>query len=192
MSSFDVREERPMTDANQDWALVDSRQRLTRKQADFHMRQIAGRLVEDLGPGDRFLICAANSVEHVLAMGGGLYAGRGSVPVSPMSTADELFYILRDSRSSLIFAGPEGVGAALEAAATVSTMTVVGWRCDSQTGLTPWREWIVGPSASLDFARKAVPQFHYTSGMTGRPKAVPTPPTLLPAETTIDAMFRAL
>ncbi len=129
---------------------------------------------------------AENAGETALAHLGGLIAGASTVPVNFHLTTDETAYILRDSRTHVLFRrpgdprtrhrrGPPGGGAARRRLAVPGDRRVVDWA-----------EWLAAaPSheASLDAVPR--PNLLYTSGTTGLPKGTELPPTMFAGGSTV-------
>ena len=177
----------------QSWALADERMSLDWSALDRLLDLAAGALLaRDFQPERRVAIFAPNSAETVTAYLAALEAGVSSVPVNYHLTAEELAYILRDSRAEMLFVGPETAGVGLQAAEAAGVSQVVGWRCPPTPGLEPWDAWLQsgeGRPVPSDLRPRA--HLHYTSGTTGRPKGAETPPTMFPqAATTLDLFER--
>ena len=175
-------------------ALADERMSLTwaevERELDRATRALSGL---DLGPDERVAVFARNCAENVLVYQAALHAGISSVPVSAQFTADEVAYILKNSRSRVIFAGPETAEMAVAAAKRVGTPQVIAWRTGPGVGTQDWAEFLKSPGKGgvpVDIVPR--PQLHYTSGTTGRPKGVETPPALFPADGGLDNFFEAI
>jgi long-chain acyl-CoA synthetase len=97
-----------------EFALRDERQILTRAEVTDRLNRVTnGLMALDLGPDRRIAVFAENAAETVLAYAAGLLAGCSVVPVGFHLTADEVAYILSDSDSRLVLAGPETVERAI-------------------------------------------------------------------------------
>jgi long-chain acyl-CoA synthetase len=167
-------------------ALADERVTLSWNDLDGYLNRATNALLSFRPPVGRVSICALNSVEVVVAYTAALQAGVSSTPTSYHFKALEAAHILSDSGSGILFVGPETVDVGLEAARLARCKTVIGWRCDPRPGLIHWEQWVSqaddqAPPTDL----KPAPHLHYTSGTTGKPKAVETPPTQLPRTSTI-------
>lgn len=175
-------------------ALADERQSFTWKELDPVLNRVTNAiLAAERSKGGRVAVFAANAVENVIAYIGALHAGVSSVPINYHSTADEVAYILQDSETEVLFVGPETAKVGLEAAAKARVKTVVGWRCGAMPGLIAWSEWLaVASDAEPPTDMKPKAHVQYTSGTTGTPKGVETPPTMFPQAPTVAGLFDAL
>lgn len=175
------------------WALADERVTLSWRELDGLIDLAAAAFVAyPFGHERRAAVFAPNSAETVMAYLAGLEAGISTVPVNYHLTADELAYILQDSRAEILFVAPETAEVGLRAAGLVGLQTVVGWRCAPGYGLLNWDAWLdTGQGRSIPLDLKPRAHLHYTSGTTGRPKGAETPPTMFPkAETTAELFER--
>ena len=175
-------------------AVTDGRMTLTWAELDPVIdRATNALLAESLGSPPRAAVFAHNSTESALAYLAMLHAGVSGVPANFHLTADELAYILKDSGARLLFVGPETAATGVAAARQVGIERVIGWRCESVEGVTPWDEWLTAASAAAPPTdMKPLPYMHYTSGTTGRPKGTETPPNMFPREPDVAGLFRAL
>jgi long-chain acyl-CoA synthetase len=159
------------------FALVDERGELSWSEVDEVLNRVAnGLLAMDLGPRRRVAVFAENCAEVALAHLGALLAGCSSVPVNFHLTAGEAAYIVSDSEADVVFAGPETIDRAREAAGGAH---VVAWRCDATDAVTPWADFLIAsdpsePSPDIE----PLPNLLYTSGTTGLPKGTELPPTM--------------
>ena len=85
-----------------------------------------GLALIDLGPAKRVSVFAENAAQTALAHLGALLGGASTVPVNFHLTADEAAYILEDSRTKVLFVGPETVERGVVAAAQAGVETVIG------------------------------------------------------------------
>jgi long-chain acyl-CoA synthetase len=70
---------------------------------------------------------------------------------------------------------------------------IVAWRCPELPEVTGWSDWLaVQPDSDPPGDALAVPHLHYTSGTTGRPKAVYAAPTMFPVTETVAELFAEL
>ena len=168
-------------------ALCDVRSTLTWSQLDSVLNRGTNALLGlGLDPArDSVAICAENSVEVVIGHLCGALAGISTVPVNDRLTAAELAYILGDAGSVVVLAGPETLSVARAAARLVGEVRVIAWRAGGDRGLT-W-EGILTSGADVEPPSDMPPRpyLHYTSGTTGKPKAVHTPPTIYQGEATV-------
>ena len=173
-------------------ALADERLTLTWAELDPMLNRATNALLSlGLGPNERIAIYAPNSVEAAFTYLASLHAGVSSVPVNYHFTAEEVAYILKDSGARALFVAPETEAAGREAAAQAGVPVVIGWRCN---GEAVWPlEWLAESSdAEPPTDMPPRPHLHYTSGTTGRPKGVETPPNMFPRTETVRALFQAL
>lgn len=169
-----------------DVALADERTTLNWAELDPYLNRATNAMLCISPKVRRISICALNSVEAVIVYTAALQAGISSTPTSYHFKAAEIAHILSDSGSSVLFVGPETVDAGLEAARLAGCKTVIGWRCKSRPGLICWEEWLAAADVNAPPTDlKPAPHLHYTSGTTGKPKAVETPPTQLPRTATV-------
>ncbi|CAB4870715.1 unannotated protein [freshwater metagenome] len=168
-------------------ALQDGRFALAWPELNEALNRVANGLRSSaLGAERRVAVFAENSVETVLAHLGGLLAGVSTVPVNFHLNADELAYILSDSKATVLFVGPENVERGLEAARIAGVALVIGWRCDPRPDVTPWTDWMAAASDSEPPRNvRPLPNLMYTSGTTGVPKGVDLAPTMFAGGTTM-------
>lgn len=169
-------------------ALADEDVRYTWRELDAKLQHVVNAMLAlDLAGDRRLAVFAPNSVETVLAYVGSILAGASSVPINFHLTADELEYILRDSRAQALFVSETTAGIGLEAARRSGIKRVIGWRCAARDGIETWEGWLAQASMSPPPTHmKPLPHLHYTSGTTGRPKATETPPSYFPAADSIE------
>jgi len=139
----------------------------------------------------RVAVFAGNCAETVIAHAGCILAGVSSVPVSWHLTADELSYILQDSGAAVVLTDANRLQVALDAANRVGIQHVIAWRSPSTPGVRAWEDWLAcasAPPPPTDFPPR--PHLHYTSGTTGKPKAVETPPGYFPPAATVADYIR--
>jgi acyl-CoA synthetase (AMP-forming)/AMP-acid ligase II len=155
-------------------------------------RAVNALLAMPLGPDRRAAVFARNSAETVLAYLTCLHAGVSATPASWHLTADELTYILEDSNAKVLFVGPENLEIGAEAARRVGA-AVVGWRCPPGPDVIAWESWLAAASPAEPPAdMKPLPYLQYTSGTTGRPKAVDAVATTLAPAATVAQFFEEL
>jgi long-chain acyl-CoA synthetase len=173
-------------------ALRDDRVALGWAQVSEILDRVANGLhALDLGPQRRVAVYAENSAETVLAHLGALLAGASSVPVNFHLTPDEAAYILRDSKTAVLFVGPENLERGLEAARLAGVHRVIAWR--SPDPERSWEQWLAASSADpapIDVVPR--PNLMYTSGTTGFPKGVDLAPSMFAGGATVVEHVAAL
>jgi long-chain acyl-CoA synthetase len=181
-------------DRHDDWALIDPRTTLTWREAAVTVNRAANAMRVQVASGRRVGVFSRNCAEGVLAYVASMAAGVCAVPINSHLAASELAYILDDGAIDLLFTGPECLNAALAAAAEAGGSTqVIAWRCPHARGVTQWDDWFAAqPDSEPAGDTPALPHLHYTSGTTGRPKAVFTARTMFPQEDTVAELFAAL
>ncbi|MET0181753.1 MAG: AMP-binding protein [Caulobacterales bacterium] len=173
-------------------ALGDERTRYTWRELTEAVTRGANALrAMNLPSPPRVGIYASNSVETVIAYLAALRAGVSSVPINFHLTPEEAAYILEDSGAGAIFVGPENAVSGLAAAHAAKTPNIIGWRTRSD-GIAPFEDWLAGASpAEPPSNMPALPHLHYTSGTTGRPKGVETPPNMFPENVDVAGAFKS-
>lgn len=173
-------------------ALVDCRRAVTWRDLDRMLDRYSRATVSlDLGHERRVAVFAENAVECIIAHLAGIVSGASTVPINFHLTRDEVVHILRDSGTRVLFTGPENVDVACAAAESVGNVTVVAWRTQARTDVIAWESWH-GDDDAADAAYVPRPHLLYTSGTTGLPKGVDTPPTLWPASATVEELVDKL
>lgn len=176
-----------------DIALTDPRMSITWRDAAQLIDRIANGIAAQVLPGRRVGVFSRNCAEWVLTVVASMAAGRCAVPINSHLTPGELAYILEDGAVDLLFTGPECLDAALAAAEAVGQTRVIAWRCPDPDRAQAWESWLSAQSTSEpDGSAPALPQLHYTSGTTGRPKAVHTAHVMFPQVETAAELFAAL
>jgi long-chain acyl-CoA synthetase len=182
-------------EASGELTLVDDRQALTWAEVDSILNRLTNALLAvGLDPQrQRVAVFAENSAETLLGHLTGILSGLSTVPVNFHLTAPELAYILEDSGSALVFAGPETVDIAVCAASEVGDVQVVGWRCGPRDDIISWEALLSdAKDDEPPYDMQPRPYLHYTSGTTGRPKATEAPPTMFAAAPTVKDHFDAM
>jgi len=177
------------TERLQALALADERVRYSWAELGLVLNRVSNAMLSlQLDAPRRVAVFAGNCAETVIAHAGCILAGVSSVPVSWHLTADELSYILQDSGTAVVLTDANRLQVALDAASRVGIQHVIAWRSPPVPGVRAWEDWLACASAApppVDFPPR--PHLHYTSGTTGTPKAVDTPPGYFPpAETVAD------
>ncbi len=172
-------------------ALCDERGTITWREVDAILNRATNALIAaHFEPDQRVAVFAENAAETVLAHLAGILAGISTVPINFHLTASELQYILEDSRTAALFVGPETAQVGREAAHAAGVKHVIGWRCEANTGVSPWTDFVAsGSTVEPPVDRVPKPFLHYTSGTTGRPKGAETPPTMFAGGASIAEHF---
>ena len=143
--------------------------------ADVTLRLAGALQVFDLGPTRRVLVVAKNRPSAIIAHAAALVGEASSVPVNFHLTATELEFIATESRATLAFVDTATAAAVREAVAGFDVQVVmlptVGVTGDDL-------EAFIGDAPPIDLqpAQRVIPHLLFTSGTTGRPKAVQLPP----------------
>ena len=148
--------------------------------ADAVLRLAAALRSTDLGPSRRVLVIARNRPSTVLAHAAATLGEASSVPVSYHLTTAEIDYIAAESRARLALVDRSTEAATREAVAG-SDVAVVRLPDDGLVG--PELGAFVGERGplALDPSQRVIPNLLFTSGTTGRPKAVQLPPKTIGA-----------
>ena len=142
-------------------ALAIDGEPITHAALDAAAAQVAAWLSARLDPGGTVLLAARSSLGFVRCYLGALRAGAVAVLANPGYTAPELAHLVTDSGASIAFAdsGPADLLAGLPDAPLIVDPAEVPAGPPGNTAIVP------GPDDTALLA--------YTSGTTGRPKAVP-------------------
>jgi long-chain acyl-CoA synthetase len=172
--------------AGDEIALMDERTTLTWAALDPLLNRIVnGLLAAQLGEA-RVGVMAMNCAEAMLVHLAGLHAGVSTVPISFHLTASEVAHILADASCRLLFVDAKTAAAGIEAARSAGVEMVVGFRVRRAEGFTDWQEWISRwPETEPAHDMPPRPHLHYTSGTTGTPKGVETPPASFPLKASV-------
>src|SRR5690348_7354008 len=143
-------------------------------------------LASGVGRGGVAAVHAANRPEFVYVQFACSRIGAATVPINPLYEADELAYVLERSGAEICFGDHRHRDAALWArlsavAAELPSLRLLVALSEETTGAVHWDEWLAGGDdledgrlaeleSSLD--PRATVQIQFTSGTTGRPKAV--------------------
>lgn len=171
-------------------ALVDERQSLSWADADAILNRAINGIIAEVPSDRRVGVFSRNCVEMVLGHAAALAAGRSSVPINSFLAEEELAYILEDARVELLFTGPDGVNVAQRALSRIGQGRIVTWRAPEEAGAQSWTDWLDQYSdQEPPTDMPPLPHLHYTSGTTGRPKGVETPPLMFPSHCSNVAEF---
>jgi long-chain acyl-CoA synthetase len=146
--------------------------------------QRAARLMRALGAahGDTVALLMENHVTLLELAWAAQRAGLRYTAISPRLTADEVAYILEDSGSQTLFAS----AATAEVALAAAQQAAVGARINVDGALDGFEDYatlLAGvPDGALDDEAEGV-EFLYSSGTTGRPKAIKSALALSPIGT---------
>ena len=127
-----------------------------------------------LNHGDRFVVCAGNSIEYIEIVIGAMRAGIVPVPVNNRLAGDTIDYIIADSEAKAALVEPDVSMPAVEAVEQSSIERRVAV-AQARTGWLGFEDLIAQapafdpPGAGGD----DILMMPYTSGSTGRPKGVP-------------------
>ncbi len=148
-------------------AIADDRGSITWRVLDDHSNRMARRLHDaGLADGDHVAVVMTNRLEYYVAL---IAAMRGGFVVSPVKstwTTDEVGYLLADACSKAVVTDLD-VGRQCGAGAGAVVVDVG----DESAG-TGYRSWLEGADPTPQPNDRAGYRLSYTSGTTGRPKAV--------------------
>jgi len=160
-------------------AVVSGEQRLTYAQLLRHVLALAGALRADgVVRGDRVVILLENSVEYVVAVHAVLIAGAVCVPVSAMTKADKLAFIVADTKARALLTHAllaSAWASALERSPSIATCRVAGktTNLDGDARTKSWpRDDAAVPAIESSCIDQDLAALIYTSGSTGVPKGV--------------------
>ena len=143
-------------------AIVTAERRVTFAELDARANRVARALrAADVKPGDRIGCALKNRIEFFEVTFGAARAGADLVPISWRAKDDEITYLLEDSKAELLVA-EEGVSAEIPVL-HYGDAYETALRAENDEPL-PGSPPIAPPSIRF-----------YTSGTTGRPKAVERP-----------------
>ncbi len=148
-------------------AVVAGDARITYGTLDRRINRAARALAAlGLGRGDRLLIAARNRPEHLEAAFGAARLRGEVVPAPWRSTADELAHLVADAGVSVVVAEPES-----RVATAGLEVPVVHLGEDWEAALAAQSDAPLEDAPRLDYVYRHA----YTSGTTGRPKAIELP-----------------
>jgi len=133
---------------------------------------VARALLQKFKPGDRIAVMAPNIPEWILVQFGSALSGMVLVTVNPAYQAEEIAYVLKQSRCAGIFVLPESRGNKM-----LEAVTQISDQCDALQEIIRFDEWAdfialaEGSDGDLPEVKPddAV-MIQYTSGTTGFPK----------------------
>ncbi|MDF2234091.1 AMP-binding protein [Albimonas sp. CAU 1670] len=174
-------------------ALADPARALGWGEVDDVLNRIANGLAAlEIPDGRRVAVFAENAVETALANLGGLIAGLSVTPVNFHLTAEEAAYILETAKVSVLFVDAKTADRGLAAAQIAGVPTVIGWH-GAPAPVLDFETWLAAQSgAPCAEDHPPRPNLLFTSGTTGRPKAVELPPTMFAGGATISDHLAAL
>jgi long-chain acyl-CoA synthetase len=154
-------------------ALICDGEVVTYAELDARVDRFAAALQRDgLKPCDAVALCAAASVEYVVAFLGGLRAGAAVAPLAPTSSAASLVSMIGNSAARLLFLDAE-VKRLLEPVASEINATAIG--LDGHPGNIALQTWLAPERAApLPVTINPAWAFNiiYSSGTTGTPKGI--------------------
>jgi len=133
--------------------------------------QVAGALLNRFSPGEHIAVWAANSPEWLMLAFGAALAGLTLVPVNPAYLADEMAYVLRQSRAAGLFVQDRYRGQDLPAMVAGTRDRLPDLR--ESVHFSAWASFLQSGSAGLALPGRSphdIAQIQYTSGTTGFPK----------------------
>ena len=144
-----------------------------REVADVTLRVAAVLRARDLGPARRVLVVAGNRPSTVIAHAACTLGGASSVPVNSHLTAGEIEYIAAECGARVAFVDSVTEDVTRDALArTGRSVEVVRLPDDGVAGGELAAFIGATPPLALDPAQRVEPSLLFTSGTTGRPKAV--------------------
>src|SRR6266496_2516400 len=150
---------------------ASSHRRWTYAQLLLEAERVASALLTRFQPGERIAVWAPNIPEWELLQLGASLAGMVLVTVNPAFKAQELTYVLRQSRAMGLFYLEEYRGNNMTAILSQARADLSDLR--EVVGFAGWQDFVesASPSAQLpDVRPDDAVQIQYTSGTTGFPK----------------------
>jgi long-chain acyl-CoA synthetase len=174
-------------------ALRDPERSWTWLEADTALRPLVNSLLaQNLRPARRVAVYAENSGQTLFHYAAATLAGASAVAVDFHLTPTEAAYIFEDSEVDVVFVDDSTAERGAEAAELAKVVLVVGGT-KTVPGVISLADWIsAGGDADPPTDQAPLPTVVYTSGTTGRPKAVELPPTSWVGGTDIGQHVRAL
>lgn len=157
-------------------AVVDGSRRLSFLDVQRRGNQIANALLaQGLSAGSRVAKLMNNCAEIIEIGFGVTKAGGASINLHARNSAEEHIYMLEDSEAEFLFvdeAHREQVPAIQKTCGCLRHIVGVGWE---EEAVAPYERWIGKASdkdPNIEVTLDGLFHLHYTSGTTGRPKAV--------------------
>ena len=150
---------------------ASARRRWTYAQLLAEAERVASALLGKFQPGDRIAIWAPNKPEWELLQLGASLAGMILVTINPAFKAQELAYVLRQSRARGLFYLEEYRGNNMSA--TLAQVRADLPDLQEVVGFADWQDFVGSASSSVhipDVRPDDPVQIQYTSGTTGIPK----------------------
>lgn len=180
-------------DTPDELAVMDCTGSITWAELDELLNRFVNALLAEQVGDQRMAVFARNSAITAVAYLASLHAGVAAIPTNSHLVADELQYIIESGDARLIFAGAETVSTAIEVAGVLGNVKVIAWRCPPTRGAIAFEDWIAAASPdepSPDIRPR--PYLQFTSGTTGRPKAVEAVDSMMPRVDTVTELIERL
>jgi acyl-CoA synthetase (AMP-forming)/AMP-acid ligase II len=160
-------------------ALVESGRSIPYAELEGRIDRVAASLQRDgVQPGESVALCAASTLDGVVAMLGVLRCGAVAVPLPVSATAPVLAGLLADCGAKLVF-----VDAAT--ASALGALEIPQVTLDDSPTAQPLSAWLAQPGSSpgpVEHAPDAPFNIIYSSGTTGAPKGIVHPQGLRSAQ----------
>jgi long-chain acyl-CoA synthetase len=157
-------------------ALICDGKVVTYAELDAQVDRFAAALQRDgLEPCDAIALCAAASVEYVVAFLGGLRAGAAVAPLAPSSSAASLVSMIGNSGARLLFLDAEVTRLLEPVAGEIGTTAIALDGHSGSSGTSALRTWLAPEGAEpVPLAINPAWPFNiiYSSGTTGTPKGI--------------------
>ena len=155
-------------------ALVDpAGQRWTRRALQEEADRIANSLISrGLKRGDVVTVMAANSARYLALALAATQNGLVLTPINYRLTSDEAGFVIEDSGARVLFADVHAAEQGLAAVSRMSAGSVLVVGLDGCAGTLPYARFLDGAASTPPPFPMAGQLMNYTSGTTGRPRAV--------------------